>query len=75
LKTSILHIQEKFGAHLKQIREAKGLSLRGLSSRCDLDSSKISRMENGKTNLQLTSIFELAKGLGVEPKELLDFKI
>jgi hypothetical protein len=32
-------------------------------------------MENGKTNLQLSSIFELAKGLEVNPKELLDFEI
>lgn len=51
------------------------MSLRDLAAQCDLDSSKISRMENGKTNLQLSSIFELAKGLGIEPKELLDFRI
>lgn len=75
LKTQVTHIQEKFGLHLKQLRESKGLSLRELAAKCDLDSSKISKMENGKTNLQLSSMFELAKGLGVEPKELLDFKI
>jgi transcriptional regulator with XRE-family HTH domain len=75
LKNNFSNIQLKFGSHLKSIREAQGLSLRGLASKCDLDSSKISKMENGKTNLQLSSIFELAKGLGVEPKELLDFKI
>jgi transcriptional regulator with XRE-family HTH domain len=75
LKNNFGDIQKKFGINLKNLREEKGLSLRELALKCELDSSKISRMENGKTNLQLSSIFELAKGLGVEPKELLDFKI
>jgi len=73
LKNNYLELQKKFGLRLKQLREDKKLSLRELSSRCDLDSSKISKIENGKTNLQLSSIFELAKGLNVKAKELLDF--
>ena len=46
-----------------------------VSMKCELDDSKISKIENGKFNIQLSTIFELAKGLEVEPKELLDFKI
>jgi transcriptional regulator with XRE-family HTH domain len=75
LRNNYQELQGKFGIHLKRLREERGLSLRDLASKCDLDSSKISKMENGKTNLQLSSIFELAKGLEVNPKELLDFKI
>jgi transcriptional regulator with XRE-family HTH domain len=75
LKGNYQDLQEKFGKHLRLLREAQTLSLRDLSSRCDLDSSKISKIENGKTNLQLSSIFELAKGLDIDPKELLNFKI
>jgi hypothetical protein len=33
----------------------------------------MSKIENGKWDVQLSTIFELAKGLGVEAKELLDF--
>jgi transcriptional regulator with XRE-family HTH domain len=33
----------------------------------------MSKIENGKWDIQLSTIFELAKGLGVEAKELLDF--
>ena len=73
LKSNFPEIQQRFGLNLKRLRESKGISLRELSSRCDLDSSKISKMENGKTNIQLSTIFELAKGLGVEAKDLLDF--
>jgi len=73
LKQTTEDLQYKFGANLKKIRTEKTLSLRELAARCDLDDSNISKIENGKVNIQLSTIFELAKGLGVEPKELLDF--
>lgn len=75
LKSSYYDIQEKFGSNLKRIRESNGLSLRDLSSKCNLDDSKISKIENGRFNIQLSTIIELAKGLELEPKELLNFKI
>ena len=61
--------------HLKKIREAKKLSLRELETKCDLDFSQISKIENGRWDSQLSTIFELAKGLGVSPKDLLDFEL
>jgi transcriptional regulator with XRE-family HTH domain len=68
-------LKKSFGTHVKKIREKKSLSLVQVDWNCDLDESNISKIENGKVNVQLSTIFELAKGLGVEPKELLDFKI
>ncbi len=68
-------IQAQFGEHLKKLREAKSLSLREMSYNCELDSSNISKIEHGKFNIGLATIVELAKGLNVHPKELLDFKI
>ncbi|RWY47470.1 helix-turn-helix domain-containing protein [Mucilaginibacter gilvus] len=75
MKGNYKELQEKFGRHLKSLREGQSLSLRDLSSKCELDSSKISKIENGKTNLQLSSIIELARGLELDPKKLLDFTI
>jgi transcriptional regulator with XRE-family HTH domain len=66
------HRLDKFGAHLAKLREAKGLSQRALSARCEVDFAKISKLENGKANLVITTLIELAEGLGVHPKELLD---
>lgn len=63
---------EKFAAQLKKIRNKKGLTIRELSSRCDVDYSKISKLENNKANLTLTTLIELAEGLEVHPKVLLD---
>ena len=75
MKTDYTSLKQAFGAHLRKIRDDKGLSLRDLATKCDLDSSQISKIENAVWDIQLSTIFELAKGLGVEPKELLNFKI
>lgn len=72
-KKDYSYLQKQFGEHLKRIREKKGLSLRQVATNCDLDDSNISKIENGKFNVQLSTIIELAKGLDIEPKELLDF--
>lgn len=64
----------KFRENLIRLRKEKGLSQRGLSYQCDVDHTKISKLENDpNTNLNLTTLFELARGLGVHPKELIDY--
>ncbi len=66
-------IKRDFGVHLKKLRMAKGYSLLDLDYRCDLNESNISKIENGKVDVQLSTLFELARGLDVDPKDLLDF--
>jgi transcriptional regulator with XRE-family HTH domain len=68
-------IQKKFGDHLRKIRESKELSLRQVSYNCELDDSNISKIEHGKFNVTLATIIELAKGLDVPAKKLLDFEV
>lgn len=63
---------KKFAAQLVKLRKKKGLSQRELSSRCDVDYGKISKLENNKANLTITTLIELAEGLEVHPKMLLD---
>ncbi len=72
-KKTNIKLQVEFGENLRRIRESKGLSLSQVSSRCEVDKSNIAKVECGQFNIQLSKIFELAKGLGVTPKELLDF--
>lgn len=65
---------KKFATQLTALRKKKGLSQRELSSRCDVDYGKISKLENNKANLTLTTLIELAEGLEVHPKDLLDIE-
>jgi transcriptional regulator with XRE-family HTH domain len=65
--------KEKFGENLQKIRLGKKLSLLRLSYNCSIDESNISKIEHGKFNVTLATILELAHGLEVHPKRLLDF--
>jgi len=65
---------QKFRENLVRIRTEKGISQRGLSYLCDVGHAKISRLENDEnSSLTPQTLFELAKGLGVHPKELIDY--
>lgn len=62
---------KKLGLNIKKLREGKGLSFRELSYACDIDNSKISKIEKGQINITFTTILQLAKALEVNPTELL----
>jgi transcriptional regulator with XRE-family HTH domain len=64
---------KKFGQHLAALRKTKNLSLREMSYACDIDNSKISKIERGEINVTLITIFELSKALDVPPGELLNY--
>jgi transcriptional regulator with XRE-family HTH domain len=71
-KNEFLHL---FGKRLEYLRTEQNLSFRQLAQNCNLDYSDISKIEKGKRNIQLSTILELAKGLGIQPKVLFDFEI
>jgi len=53
---------------LKEAREAKGLSQRGLSARTGVPQSHISKIESGGTDIRLSSLIELARVLDLDLK-------
>ncbi|MYA10876.1 MAG: helix-turn-helix transcriptional regulator [Gemmatimonadetes bacterium] len=54
------------GHALRAVRKAEGLSQRTLSERSGLTQAQISRFENGKADPRLSSLVELARGVGAE---------
>jgi len=68
-------LQIFLGKRIAELRREKKLSLRELAQRCDIDYSDISKYEKGEVNIKLTTIYELARGLDVHPKELFDFTL
>jgi transcriptional regulator with XRE-family HTH domain len=62
-----------FGANLKKLRLAKGLTILDLEVRSGINNGDISKIENGKRNLSFTTLAKLAEGLGMTIKELVDF--
>ena len=74
LNTNDRKALRRCGQHLADIRNEKNLSLRDVSSACDIDNSKIAKIEKGMINVTFTTILELAAGLDVHPKKLLDYE-
>ena len=69
-------ILKKFGKHIRALRVKLELSQDDVvlnSSR--ITKGTVSDIENGKRNLSFTTLIDLAKGLKIHPKELMDFKI
>lgn len=66
----------KFRENLKRLRLERVGTQHNLASRCNVHRSKISELESDEdSNLTLTTLFELAKGLGVKPTDLIDYDI
>ncbi len=64
---------QKFGKNLRNIREGLKLSLDDVVANSDVTKGNLSNIENGKKDFTFTTLLEIANGLGVSPKELLDF--
>jgi transcriptional regulator with XRE-family HTH domain len=63
--------QQRIGPLLRQLREEAGLSVRGLATSADVDSTWLSRVEHGiYVNPDPKKLNQLAKVLGVETMEL-----
>jgi transcriptional regulator with XRE-family HTH domain len=62
----------KVGQKIKQARESKGLTQQELAYICNMEKSNISRIESGRTNLTLKSLYQLRKALSVSLKLMVD---
>jgi transcriptional regulator with XRE-family HTH domain len=64
-------LQAIFGEVIRSYRKERGISQEKLALDSDLQRTFISRMERGLTQPTLVTIFELAKALGVEPRQII----
>ena len=62
---------QQFAANLRRARDAAGLSQEELSERSGLHSTEISRLERGVREPRLGTIVRIARGLGLQPADLL----
>jgi len=63
-----------FGTHLQKLRIKNGFSQEDLADRANIAYSSVNKLENGNLNTSISTIFDLAKALGVHKKEMLDFE-
>ncbi|MGH2666912.1 helix-turn-helix domain-containing protein [Flavobacterium sp.] len=65
--------KKAFGENLKKIRAERIKTLSGVDSTTKFDSSNYHKYEIGTGNPTLETLVSIATGLGIHPKDLLDF--
>jgi transcriptional regulator with XRE-family HTH domain len=69
------HLLEQFGKRLKHLRKEKGKTQLDIEVATGINNGDISRIENGKTNIEFITIAKLAEALDIEMFELFHFEI
>jgi putative transcriptional regulator len=67
-------LKKKIGLRIIQLREKKGWSQADLARACGKDRQAIEKLDNGKVNPTLWTLWEVAEGLGVNLVDLVNFK-
>ena len=67
-----IQLQQKIGEKIKQIREIKGITQQDLAAACNFEKSNMSRIEAGKTNFTISTLYKISMALDVKLAELVD---
>ncbi len=66
-----MNIAKRLGARIQKLRLEKGLSQEDLAFEAGLHRTYISHVERGSRNITVMGLCKVAKGLKMEPAELL----
>lgn len=62
----------RIGDKIKEIRIQKGLTQLDLAAKCNFEKSNMSRIESGRSNLTVKTMFTISNALGVKIRDLVD---
>lgn len=65
-------ILKNIGARIREIREDNGISQQDLASVCNFEKANMSRIEAGRTNFTISTLFKISQALNVSLSELVD---
>lgn len=64
---------ESLGENIKRIRKEKHLTQMQLAVKIESHEQNIGRIERGEVNPTASTLYQIAQGLGVELRELVEF--
>jgi len=67
-----LNVSKIFGERLSSIRKSKGYTRERLAFENDIAKSTVGRIERGLVDVKLSTLYKIAKGLGIPLRELVD---
>ena len=67
-------LQKIIGSRIKQLRESKGVTQQDLAAMCNFEKGNMSRLEAGRTNPTITTLYKISQALNVKIIDLLDIE-
>lgn len=64
-------LSELLGQNIRTLRKEKSISQESLAHVCEIDRSYFGRIERGEVNITVCKLYEIAKALDVNVRELL----
>jgi Helix-turn-helix. len=64
----------KVGQKIRKIREGENISQQELADRCNFEKSNMSRIEAGRTNLTLKTLYTISNALSIPIKDFFNFE-
>lgn len=69
-----IQLQKIIGERIREIRESKGISQQDLAAACNFEKSNMSRIEAGRTNFTISTLYKISIALEVKLTDLVDVK-
>jgi transcriptional regulator with XRE-family HTH domain len=67
-------IQKIVGNRIRSLRESKGVSQQVLAAICNFEKGNMSRIEAGRTNPTLSTLYKISQALEIKITDLVDFE-
>ena len=68
----ISQLQQKIGNRIRELRESKGISQQNLAAVCDFEKANMSRIEAGRTNPTISTLYKISQALETTISDLVD---
>ena len=69
---NIDQLQIKIGERIRILRESKGISQQNLAAICNFEKANMSRIEAGRTNPTISTLYKISQALEISIAELID---
>lgn len=70
----ISQLQQKIGQRIRELRESKGISQQNLAAICNFEKANLSRIEAGRTNPTVSTLYKISQALEIKISELVDIE-
>jgi len=70
-----LELSKILGDRIRKLREERNISQQNLAELCNVEKSNMARIEAGRTNPTLHTMFKISSSLKITLAELVDFDI